>query len=67
MLAEKGMLLSPLSPQVFGIVTGSDEGLNYEAQGDATEAVEPLVQCVGNFREQVIPPLPLICRKMLYE
>lgn len=39
--------------RVFGIVTGSDESLNYEAQGESTEAVEPLMQCMGKFREQV--------------
>ncbi|KAL8426889.1 hypothetical protein Efla_002497 [Eimeria flavescens] len=39
--------------RVFGILTGSDESLNYEGQGEATDAVEPLLQCVGEFREQV--------------
>ncbi|XP_026191670.1 cysteine--tRNA ligase, cytoplasmic [Cyclospora cayetanensis] len=39
--------------RVFGIVTGSDEGLDYEAQSESNAAVEALMQCVGEFREKV--------------
>ncbi|KAL8441892.1 hypothetical protein Emag_006814 [Eimeria magna] len=39
--------------RVFGIVTGSDEGFDYEDQGEEAKGLEPLMQCVGEFRKQV--------------
>ncbi|KAL8273469.1 hypothetical protein Esti_002535 [Eimeria stiedai] len=39
--------------RVFGIVTGSDEGFEYEEQGEGTKGLEVLMQCVGEFRERV--------------